>query len=177
MGSAAASVTALYLYLGLKLPSDISRIGAQAMSGLGFIVASTIIITRKMSIKGLTTAAGLWTTGIIGLAIGTGYCEIALVATALVLLTETWFARLGAAIQQRPEYSIELLYNEKNALDHVLRLCKDNRMAITNLKIQKLSDSADAQYSAQVELRGAMRSEVLIAPIRTSPGVYDAMAL
>ena len=77
LGAAVASLTGLYLYLGLEVPSDISRISGQVISGLGFIGAGTIVITKKLSIKGLTTAAGLWTTGIIGLALGSGYYEIA----------------------------------------------------------------------------------------------------
>ena len=85
LGAAVASITGLYLYLGLELPADISRISGQVVTGLGFIGAGTIIITKKMTIKGLTTAAGLWTTGVIGLAIGSGYYELGVLGTALVL--------------------------------------------------------------------------------------------
>ena len=72
LAASLAALTSLYIFLEMKLPSDISRIGGQVISGLGFIGAGTIIITKRMTIKGLTTAAGLWTTGVIGLAIGSG---------------------------------------------------------------------------------------------------------
>ena len=72
LGAAVAMMTGLYVFLELKLPTDISRLGTAVISGLGFIGAGTIVVTKKMSIKGLTTAAGLWTTGIIGLAVGAG---------------------------------------------------------------------------------------------------------
>ncbi|MBQ3304872.1 MAG: MgtC/SapB family protein, partial [Clostridia bacterium] len=68
LAAAMAALTSLYIYLEMKLPSDISRIGGQVITGLGFIGAGTIIITKRMTIKGLTTAAGLWTPGVIGLA-------------------------------------------------------------------------------------------------------------
>ena len=70
LGSAVAANTGSYLFIGLKLPADVSRISAQVITGLGFIGAGSIIITKKLTIKGLTTAAGLWVTGIIGLCVG-----------------------------------------------------------------------------------------------------------
>lgn len=177
MGAAIAALTGLYLYLCLKLPSDISRISGQVISGLGFIGAGTIIITKKMTIKGLTTAAGLWTTGIIGLAIGSGYYELALLGTVLVLLAETWFATFGGHIQQNPEYTVEVLYNEKNSLDNVLRFCKDSHMSITNLRIQSLDDHHEAKYSADVTLRGSVNSQSLIDQIQLMSGVASAICL
>ena len=106
IAAAALSMTGLYLYLNLGLPTDISRLGAQVVSGLGFIGAGTIIVTRNRNVKGLTTAAGLWATGIIGLALGSGFYEGGMLATALVLLTETVFSRLGARIKHTPEFEI-----------------------------------------------------------------------
>ena len=111
-----AAVTGHYLYLGLKMPADVTRLSGQIITGLGFIGAGTIIVTNKKTIKGLTTAAGLWTTGIIGLALGSGFYEGGLLGTALVIVAETGFAKLGIEIRKRPEFSIELLYNEKTPL-------------------------------------------------------------
>ncbi|SEP17312.1 MgtC/SapB family protein [Propionispora vibrioides] len=64
---------------------DPSRIAAQVVSGIGFLGVGTIIIQRH-SVRGLTTAAGLWTTSGIGLAVGAGMYLLGLVATILVLL-------------------------------------------------------------------------------------------
>ena len=174
MGACAAALTGLYMYLVLKLPSDISRISSQVISGLGFIGAGTIVVTKKLTIKGLTTAAGLWTTGIIGLAIGSGYYEIGLTGTVLVMLTETWFARLGAHIKRMPAYNIELMYNQKTSLDKVLRFCKDNRMDIINLKIHTPEEGSEAQYIAAVSLRGSKDCSELLDEIRSMPGILDA---
>ena len=73
LGASIASLTGIYLYVGLNLPTDVSRIAAGVVTGLGFIGAGTIIVTRKLKVKGLTTAAGLWTSGLIGLAVGSSY--------------------------------------------------------------------------------------------------------
>ena len=167
LGAAVASITGLYLYLGLELPADISRISGQVVTGLGFIGAGTIIITKKMTIKGLTTAAGLWTTGVIGLAIG----------TALVLITETGLNRISGTIQPRPEFIVEVLYDERNALDQVLRYCKDNRMSIVNLQIQSMPPEHEADYAANIKLRGNLASQTLVSRIQLMRGIVSAMEI
>ena len=87
-GATAASLTGHYIYMILGLPTDMSRLGAQVITGLGFIGAGTIIVTGTRTVKGLTTAAGLWATGIMGLAIGAGFYEGALIGTIAILFTE-----------------------------------------------------------------------------------------
>ena len=174
MGASMAAMTGLYLYLVLKLPADGSRISSQVISGLGFIGAGTIIITKRNTIKGLTTAAGLWTTGIIGLAIGSGYYELGILGTALTLVAESFFAILGSKIQESPQFSFEVMYNEKGALDDVLRFCKDNRMTIVNLRIHTMDADASVRYIAEVKLRGRVSSSLLVAKIQNMPGIRSA---
>ena len=177
LGAAVAALTGLYLYLDMKLPADISRLSSQVISGLGFILAGTIVVTKKLSIKGLTTAAGLWTTGIIGLAIGSGYYEIGVIGTALALMVESWFGWFGGNIKHQPEYTVEILYSEKTSLDHVLRFCKDNHLSIVNLRIPALTDREEASYSGTVQLRGGMAAEKLLDRVRVMPGIVSAAEL
>ena len=177
LGAAVAAMTGLYIFLVLKLPTDVSRLGAQVISGLGFIGAGTIVVTKKMSIKGLTTAAGLWTTGIIGLAIGSGYFELGIIGAVLVLMAETLFNALGRKIRHTPDYSLEIFYNEKDCLDEVLRYCKDSRMAIVNLKIHTLDGKGPSLYAADVKVRGNTRPDPLTEHISHMAGVVSVAAL
>ena len=177
LGAATAAMTGLYIVLKLEMLSDVSRISAQVISGLGFIVAGTIVVTKKTSIKGLTTAAGLWTTGIIGLAAGSGYYELAAIATILVLLAETVFFDVGQKIKHQPEYTVEIHYNEKTSLDSVLRYCKDSGMSITNLKIRTGDGSESARYTAEVSLRGAVKAETLTDHMEQMPGIAGVTIL
>ena len=172
LGGAVAAVTAHFIYLVLQLPTDVTRLGGQVITGLGFIGAGTIIVTKKMSIKGLTTAAGLWTTGIVGLAAGSGFYEGALLGTALVLLTESTLARLGARIRPRPEFALDLLYDDKDALTATMRYCKDKRMSIRNLQIQTLEDGY-AAYEATIILRGSIKPYELIEQLSKMPGIVS----
>ena len=88
IGATTASLTGHFIYLNMSLPTDMSRLGAQVITGLGFIGAGTIIVTGQRTVKGLTTAAGLWATGIMGLAIGAGFYEGALLGTIAILFAE-----------------------------------------------------------------------------------------
>ena len=94
LGAAIAMLTSQYLYIELGLYTDVARLGAQVISGIGFIGAGVIIVTRERRIKGLTTAAGLWASATIGLACGGGYIECALAATLMILTAELLLIKL-----------------------------------------------------------------------------------
>jgi len=76
--------SALATEIGVK--TDISRMGAQVINGIGFLGAGTIIVTKRQEVKGLTTAAGLWASACAGLAIGAGFYECVLVAFLLIII-------------------------------------------------------------------------------------------
>ena len=175
IGAATASMTGIYLYLNQGLPTDISRLGAQVVSGLGFIGAGTIIVTRSRTVKGLTTAAGLWACGIIGLALGAGFYEGGVVATALVLLTETLFSVIGTRIKYTPEFLISLHYHHKPALDQVMRYCKNHRVAITNLRVVSAGEADNPEYTAILSLRPNfhINRDLMMEHIRNIHGVLD----
>ena len=153
LGATIASLTGIYLYLVAQLPLDIARIGASVVTGLGFIGGGTIMVTKKNTVKGLTTAAGLWTTGIIGLAIGAGFYEGAFLAALLVLVTEIYFAGIGRRIKRVPDFKAVIQYNNKESLDYVLRYFKSKKMAITNLQITANTNLDEAVYTAIVSLK------------------------
>ena len=83
IGAAIAMMTNQYIstFLG---ESDFSRLGAQVISGIGFLGAGTIIVTGRQQVKGLTTAAGLWASACTGLAIGIGFYEGALIGALAI---------------------------------------------------------------------------------------------
>ena len=70
----------------IGIRTDVSRFGAQVINGIGFLGAGTVIITRHNEIKGLTTAASVWATGCMGLAVGAGFYECALIMYLLLIV-------------------------------------------------------------------------------------------
>ena len=94
MGACLAMLLSIYVpqvYLGLK-NGDPGRIAAQVITGIGFLGGGAMI-QMKGSVRGLTTAAGIWMTAIIGMAIGMGMYRISIFSTLLVLLTLVFFER------------------------------------------------------------------------------------
>lgn len=86
MGATLAMLISIYIpqvYLGLK-NGDPGRIAAQVVSGVGFLGAGAII-QMKGSVRGLTTAAGIWMTACIGLAVGAGMYLISIITTLLII--------------------------------------------------------------------------------------------
>ena len=73
LGAAMTTLTGQYLVLVMNYNTDMGRLGAQVVAGIGFIGAGCIIVTRRRRVKGLTTAAGMWTTAIVGLSCGAGF--------------------------------------------------------------------------------------------------------
>jgi putative Mg2+ transporter-C (MgtC) family protein len=177
LGATIAALTGIYLYVGMQLPTDVSRIAAGVVTGLGFIGAGTIVVTKKQKVKGLTTAAGLWTSGLIGLAVGSGFYEGALLGTAMILLVETYFEKVRSKIRVAPEFEIALSYYRRNDLDEVLRYCKDNDIAITNLRVTGNKDEGTAIYAALLTLKAEGGQDVqneTVAAINAMAGIVSA---
>lgn len=175
LAACAASMTGLYLYLNLHLPTDISRLGAQIVSGRGFIGAGTIFVTKKPTVKGLTTAAGLWTSGVIGLAIGGGFYEGALAVTVFVLITEVYFYRVTMNLRRPSIFPLVIRYRDKNVIDQLMRSCKDKRIAILQLRVTSRPNGEAAPYEAVVTLRPRreINRELLLSHIEEMPGILS----
>ena len=85
LGACVVMLTNQYVYQ-IYNAGDVVRMGAQVISGIGFLGAGTIILNARNQIKGLTTAAGLWADACVGLSVGIGLYEVAIVSSALIFL-------------------------------------------------------------------------------------------
>lgn len=95
MGATLAMILSIYIpqeYLGLK-NGDPGRVAAQVITGIGFLGAGAII-QMKGSVRGLTTAAGIWMTATVGMTVGVGLYWLSVAATLLVLIVLTQFDRI-----------------------------------------------------------------------------------
>ena len=136
LGAAMTTLTSQYLYLVLGQYTDMARLGAQVVAGIGFIGAGTIIVTRRQRVKGLTTAAGLWAAAIIGLALGGGFYEGGLFATFLILIAELFFSRVEyRMLQNAPEVNLYVEYGDNKTMDVLLQEFRDHGLKILNMGI------------------------------------------
>lgn len=84
--------------------TDPVRMGAQVVSGIGFLGAGTIVVTRHNQIRGLTTAAGLWAAAAVGLATGVGFYQAAVLGTVAIFATLTVLSWLEGRMRRKARH-------------------------------------------------------------------------
>ena len=94
LGACMSAMIGLFAAWELGFSNDPLRVGAQVVSGIGFLGVGTIIVQNHSQVTGLTTAAALWATACVGLAVGIGFYSGALVAFLAILVTTTLLIRL-----------------------------------------------------------------------------------
>ena len=165
LGAAMTTMTSLYLVLVMHYYTDLARLGAQVIAGIGFIGAGTVIVTKRHRVKGLTTAAGLWLTAIIGLCCGAGFYEGAIMATLLDLIAELWFSKLEyRMLADSREITLYVGYQAKESLDALVRYFQTVNVRITDMEITRNNDEQKTpcvvltlQMNPTVSLDGVIR--------------------
>ncbi len=115
-GACLAMMTNQYIVETFRT-GDPARLGAQVVSGIGFLGAGTILVTHNNRIRGLTTAAGLWAAGCVGLAIGIGFYEGAIVVGIMLLFVMTIFKRFDEKVLKHSKYvRVVLNFNVENGM-------------------------------------------------------------
>ncbi len=176
LGAAMTTMVSQFLYKEMHLYTDIGRLGAQVIAGIGFIGAGTIIVTKRRQVKGLTTAAGLWTCAIIGLAVGAGYYEAAVLATVIILLAEIFFSRFEYwVLDNARNINIYVEYSGNEYLDSVIRLLKTYRVVILDLEITKSGANSCAIF--QLQLPKKLSHDKLMTVVSTAEGIISVEEL
>ena len=129
LGASLTAIIEIYVHDVLGVNGDVFRISAQVISGIGFLGAGMIILKGDNVITGLTTAAGVWATAIIGIAVGYGFYSGAVIATALFLSAIIFFSKL-----ERHKKTPEFIYIEIDDMYKTNEIIK-NVMLITDSKI------------------------------------------
>ena len=123
---------------GLGLRVDVCRFGAQVINGIGFLGAGTILVTGHQCVKGVTTAAGLWASACVGLAIGAGFYECVFLAFVTIFLVMRVLPGIDGLIIEKSR--VMNLYVELTSLDHigeVLDRIKAQEATIYEVEIEK----------------------------------------
>ena len=139
LGAAVTTLTSQYLCLQMGYATDLARLGAQVIAGIGFIGAGSILVTRRQKVKGLTTAAGLWAAAIIGLCFGAGFYEGGLLATVMILLVESFLFKIERLMLRRsPEISLFVEYHHKATLTQMITLLRNENIKVLNMEITRI---------------------------------------
>ena len=170
LGSAVTAMTGLYAVEVLGYQGDVFRIAAQVVSGIGFLGAGTILVRNHAIVTGLTTAAGMWATASIGIAIGYGFYEAVLVAMLLCVML--------VPILGRVEYKRKLLsslYVEVNDINKTGVLVEEIRALMGHTLTVQIT-APKSSCSGHVGLQLLVRSSILTAEMITQISAMEGVS-
>ncbi len=172
MGAALVMITNEYMCIKGGMAVDISRMGAQVVSGVSFLGVGCIIVKNDDKIKGLTTAAGLWTTACIGLTVGIGFYDIAITATVLMLGSLYILKPIVQRIQSK-FISMNLFVRMDNieVLHEIIRYFEKEGVTVKYTK----ADEHDAHMDVTFDMRLARGQSVnaIILDLLEFDGVHE----
>ncbi len=140
LGSTIAMLTNEFLSRATGL-ADGARLGAQVISGIGFLGAGTIMFTSRNQVRGLTTAAGLWACACLGLAIGIGFYTLSIMAAVVIVIVMAILPGIEKALTMRSrQFTLHVELYSREYLKELISF-------IRNREIQVLSVEHNPAYS------------------------------
>ena len=173
VGSCLIMITNQYIYQVFQT-GDPVRMGAQVVSGIGFLGAGTIVVTRRNQIKGLTTAAGLWASAAVGLAIGIGLYEAAVLGGLVIFLVLSIIHRWDHEMRSHSkvvETYVEL--SKEISLGDFMRKIRAMGLEIENIRTEYESSFQEGKHAYIMSLKSKVKldHEKLFQSISDIPGV------
>ena len=147
-------------YISSKyLTGDPSRMGAQVISGIGFLGAGTIIVTGKNRVKGLTTAAGLWASACIGLTIGVGFYLGAILGCTMIFVAMSLLYKVDNYIMSSiKEITVYIEFSELSNLATFIEYIKYHNMKIIDMEIIKSNNKNELVFGGVFTIRPIEKS-------------------
>lgn len=172
VGACIVMLTNQYIYQVFG-SGDPVRMGAQVVSGIGFLGAGTIIVTRRNQIKGLTTAAGLWSAAGVGLALGIGFYEAAIVGTVAVFAVMTLLQRMDNRLHRRSRRLEAYIELSTISLGDFLRTMREADIDVSDVQREYEEESTDGVRAYIATLKGKKRQNhtELMEKVLAIPGV------
>lgn len=132
----AAVVMMLSEFITIKSPdSDAGRLGAQVISGIGFLGAGTILVTSKNRIKGLTTAAGLWAAACMGLTIGAGFYTLGILGSLTIIIVFTILPAIEILFRRKTQYfELHVELDDRSNLKDLVNFLRSIDVQVTSIE-------------------------------------------
>ena len=173
VGSCITSITAVQLFISYSSYSnmDPARLPAQVLSGIGFIGAGAIL-KNSSGITGLTTAAGIWATACIGIAIGYGQYLLGIVAWVLEMITLLSLKRIDKLFFKKSSCNLYLTISSLDAITTTFAILKECKISIKNFDVNSKGVQIwTAKYSISYDRRILIKE--IERRIRDVDGVLD----
>jgi putative Mg2+ transporter-C (MgtC) family protein len=173
VGACLIMVTNQYLFQ-VTQSGDPMRLGAQVVSGIGFLGAGTIVVTKHNQIRGLTTAAGLWAAAGVGLALGVGFYEAALVAGFLIFVILTLMQHWDNRMHRKTKvFELYIELSEELGIGALIRRIRALDLEIDDIQLEHDSALEEGTRAVIATLKSKKRVDhmVLMDKIRKLEGV------
>ncbi len=165
LGAALAMVVSKYGFFDLLqyegLRADASRIASNVITGVGFLGAGVIFV-RDVSIKGLTTAAGIWTTASVGLAIGAGMYTVGIGATLVMIMFQLVFHRFFRSFENTVNEFTVIIRDDNEAIKSFRDNLEANKVLIEKCKMTRTPDSTVILDITIKKSRSTSMDEILL---------------
>ena len=151
------------------------RLGAQVVSGIGFLGAGTIIVTKHNQIKGLTTAAGLWACAGVGLALGIGFYEAAILAGGLIYVILTIMQFWDNRMRKNTKFlELYLEISKSMNIGTILHTFKELNISVESLRFEPDEGLSKDTRSLIVALKAGSRFDhnEAMAVLRRIEGIH-----
>lgn len=173
LGAASVMVISECLVLEYGISNEIMRMGAQVISGVGFLGAGSIIMDGNR-VRGITTAAGLWSTACLGIVVGSGYYLIALFIVILMLFTMRWLRSVTQKFQEKSLFrDIRITTENRAALQHVLKSLSGENYEVSALKVSDKKAEKTVSAILRIKMPQSDMGEGLILSLSEYDGVLE----
>mgnify|MGYP001137611560 CR=1 FL=1 len=153
MGAALVMLTSEYI-AKIYGNADPARMGAQVISGIGFLGAGTIIVTGRNRVKGLTTAAGLWAAACVGLSLGVGFYTGALIGCLLIFIVMATLHRLDDWVMSSTKViNLYIEFGQMSDVGQFISFAKEQGFRISDLEMTRPNGVSDTGVGVLCTLR------------------------
>lgn len=177
IGAALTMLTNQFIAEKLFSSADPTRIGAQVISGIGFLGVGTIVVTGNKKVRGLTTAAGLWASACAGLAAGIGFYEGAIAGTIIIFFVMVIVQRVDKYIISKQKHvSVYIELADLECFDKVKEVIEEMKLSIVDLEISRINTAVLSVVAIDFKLNlEKQKYDVkIISEISKVSGVYFA---
>ena len=176
IGAAMAMIVNEYVFREFpNMNTDITRLGAQVISGIGFLGVGTIIVTGQRHVSGLTTAASLWTSACIGLAVGIGFYSGAIFTTLGLILVFKYAKYIEVYVEEHSNtYDVYMEFENEDKMSMVIKKLREEDILISNVVIiKKRSKTQSVVIQATMEAAKWKARHTVFREVRQQEGVIS----
>lgn len=174
LGSTLAMMAGIYLSTIFE-STDASRIPAQVISGIGFLGAGTILVTRQNHVKGLTTAAGLWSVACLGIALGAGFYTGALVVFAAIWISIRMLRIVNTHLNPTLKFiTLQVEFEKLSDMSQFIAFAKSQHCTIDHLEMAR-SKKTDENTSISAVISLSFGEELTFARIVEIYGALEGV--